>query len=377
MSLKKAISYLLMVCIITMTFCAVPAAAGAADYDVYRTLRGDIDGDSDVTSVDVTYLQRNLAYMPVSDFCEEAADTDGDGAVTIFDATYIQRWLAKMPVTFSIGEPIFGWVEKNESTKANGLYLGDIIIDRIYEDCFFAHTVIAFPYEIKVNGSISDQWCIGDQVICSYENIYYDEATWHVEADLRTIEPSYFVPDPYVAYKPVIYLYPEEETEVSVKLSLNGEFVCTYPEYRDGWTVTASPDGTLTDTDGLRYNYLYWEANLNTAYDFSEGFCVKGSDTAAFLEKALAELGLDRREANEFIVFWLAQMQNNPYNIISFQTDAYTDAAVLDVTPQPDSVIRVFMAWQPVEEYIPIPEQELTAPDRNGFTVVEWGGSRV
>ena len=92
--------------------------------------------------------------------------------------------------------------------------------------------------------------------------------------------------------KPVLYLYPEEETEVAVRLDYDGDLTCTYPAYEDGWTVTAAPDGTLTDEAGQTYNYLYWEGVTRTAYDFSRGFCVPGADTAAFLEDALAQLGL-------------------------------------------------------------------------------------
>ncbi|MBE7019022.1 MAG: hypothetical protein E7413_03995 [Ruminococcaceae bacterium] len=177
--------------------------------------------------------------------------------------------------------------------------------------------------------------------------------------------------------KPVIYLYPEEPTEVDVTLTLNGELTCTYPAYQDGWTVHAMPDGTLTDANGQIYNYLYWEGETYSEYDFSKGFCVKGEDTAAFLEDALAKLGLNRREANEFIVYWLPLMQENAYNVISFQGAAYTDDAKLDVSPAPDTVIRVFMAYQPSLEYVEMQAQELTAPVREGFTVVEWGGSEV
>ena len=104
---------------------------------------------------------------------------------------------------------------------------------------------------------------------------------------------------------------------------------------------------------------------------------MKGEDTAAFLEDALDKLGLTRREANEFIVCWLPLMEQNPYNIISFQTDIYTDAAQLEVNPAPDSLIRVFMAWQSSETAVDLREQELTAPERTGFTVVEWGGTEL
>ena len=224
---------------------------------------------------------------------------------------------------------------------------------------------------------MSDEWCVGDQVICSYENTYYDEETHKVEADFTDIKVSTFQLEEGKAYKPVIYLYPEEETEVSVKLDLNGRLTCTYPEYKDGWKVTAVPDGTLTDVNGQIYNYLYWEGETNTNYDLSKGFCVKGKDTAKFLEDALRRLGLNRKEANEFIVYWLPLMQDNPYNIISFQTHIYTEAAKLNISPSPDTLIRVFMTWQSTDKYVDLPEQQLSAPERNGFTVVEWGGTEI
>ena len=177
--------------------------------------------------------------------------------------------------------------------------------------------------------------------------------------------------------KPVIYLYPEEETSVTVRLDYDGELTTTYPAYENGWTVTAAPDGTLTGAAGQTYNYLYWEGVSDGDYDFSEGFCIAGEDTAAFLEGALAQLGLTRREANEFIVYWLPAMEQNPYNLIAFQGEAYTSRAQLTVTPAPDSVLRVFMAWQGLDAPVELPEQELPAFQRQGFTLVEWGGAEI
>ena len=177
--------------------------------------------------------------------------------------------------------------------------------------------------------------------------------------------------------KPVIYLYPEEETEVTVRLDYDGTLTCTYPAYEDGWTVTAAPDGTLRDEAGQTYSYLYWEGVARTEYDFSRGFCVPGAETAAFLEDALARLGLTRREANEFIVYWLPRMEANPYNLIAFQAEDYTNHARLTVTPEPDSLLRVFMAWKPLKAPADLPAQELPAFKRTGFTVVEWGGAEL
>lgn len=269
------------------------------------------------------------------------------------------------------------WLDPETATEPEYITIEDIIITRIYSNCFFATTVIPFPYQIKVNGQLSEEWCAGDQVYCTYKNIKWDEHTFRIEADLVDIDPSYLVLDPNVCYKPVIYLYPEQETEVSVKLQLDGKLTCTYPAYNTGWKVTAAPDGTLTDAKGQTYNYLYWEGETNTQWDLSKGFCVKGEDTAAFLEEALAKLGLNRKEANEFIVFWLPLMEQNPYNIIAFQTDVYTDYARLEVKPTPDTTIRVFMTWKATDGFVDMPEQELTAPDRNGFTVIEWGGTQL
>ena len=269
------------------------------------------------------------------------------------------------------------WLDK-ETAKGPGYEpVSDIVITRIYSNCFFARAVIPYPYEIKVNGQLSEEWCVGDQVNCTYENTYYDEQNNKIETDLITIKPSDFELDPNACYKPVIYLYPEQETEVSVQLQLDGKLTCTYPAYNTGWKVTAAPDGTLTDDKGQTYNYLYWEGETKAQWDMSEGFCVKGEDTAAFLEDALAKLGLNRKEANEFIVYWLPLMEQNPYNIISFQTDTYTDAAQLQIAPTPDTLIRVFMAWNAADSFIELPQQELNAPERTGFTVVEWGGTQL
>lgn len=269
------------------------------------------------------------------------------------------------------------WLDKETAQKYDTVSDSHYVITEIYSNCFFADAVIPMPYKVKINGRIGEEWCVGDQVHCTYENIYYDHENGRQEVDLISIEASDWEPEPGMAYKPVIYLYPEEKTEVSVLLELDGRLTCTYPAYKGDWHVTAEPNGTLTDARGQTYNYLYWEGETAAQWDMTEGFCVKGADTSVFLEQALARLGLTRREANEFIVYWLPLMEQNPYNIISFQTEAYTDSAPLQIDPAPDTLIRVFMAWQAAESFVELPGQLLTAPERTGFTVVEWGGTEV
>jgi hypothetical protein len=178
--------------------------------------------------------------------------------------------------------------------------------------------------------------------------------------------------------KPVIYLYPEKTTEVSVELQYNGTLTHTWPPYGEGWKVTAHSDGTLVNhADGREYSYLFWEGEMRAPLDFSRGFVVKGSDTGEFLREKLAFMGLTPREYNEFIVYWMPLMEGNAWNLISFQDTAYTDNAVLTVEPRPDSVLRVYMAFKPLSFPITIPPQELKPFKRKGFTLVEWGGSEV
>ena len=179
--------------------------------------------------------------------------------------------------------------------------------------------------------------------------------------------------------KPVIYLYPQEEnTEISVRLDYNGDITELIPEFNseNTWTVTANPDGQIT-FEGQQYDYLFWEGGPKYEYDFFTGYCVKGSETEGFLRDKLSEQGLNEAEINEFLRFWLPDMEGNPYNIISFQDKTYRKGAQLTVTPQPDTMIRVFMAWYPSDVSVKINPQILDSPSRQGFTVVEWGGNRV
>lgn len=181
-----------------------------------------------------------------------------------------------------------------------------------------------------------------------------------------------------VEEKPVIYLYPEEETLVHVELDFNGEVTSTYPAYENGWDVLARPDGTLTDPQtGREYYCLFWEGMSNVPYDMSEGFVVAGEETEAFLEDTLKTLGLTDKEVNEFIIYWLPRMEGNAYNLICFQQEVYTDNARLTIDPSPDTVLRVFMVYKPLEGMIRVVPQKLETTERNGFTVVEWGGAEI
>lgn len=180
--------------------------------------------------------------------------------------------------------------------------------------------------------------------------------------------------------KPIIYIYPEREINLSVKLLKDDKIIHSYPKYENVWNVIAKPDGTLIDLTTNRELYsLYYECENHNTYDITdEGFVVKGEDIVSFLEEKLEILGLNAREAEEFIIYWSPKLEENKYNYIRFATkEEIEDDMPIEYSIKPDCQIRVLMTYKPLESEIEVKEQELTTPQRTGFTVVEWGGSLI
>ena len=228
--------------------------------------------------------------------------------------------------------------------------------------------------EKNVN-EIMEQGCNGNSGSSSGSGYYYWEDPYGYEED-----------------KPVIYLYPDEaQIEAHVELELaNADMTTTWPfAVQNGdvfsWDVTACDDGRIFDADGNEYSYLFWEAKDYGAHSFDKGFCVAGEDTAEFLRDTLTEIGLTPKEYNEFIVYWLPKMQDNAYNITTFEGldpgDAYNTNNRLSVTDadgnEADSMLRIMMVWKAADEAVEIEAQEFETFERKGFTVVEWGGTEV
>ena len=181
------------------------------------------------------------------------------------------------------------------------------------------------------------------------------------------------------SFKPVIYLYPEDEKEVTVKLGKKENLTCTYPKYKDGWKVLAKPSGDLIELEtGKELYSLYWEGKNNVKHDLTEGFIVEGENAASFLEDKLEILGLNSREKQEFIIYWLPELEANKLNYIRFETKEQIDEDMpLEITPVPDTIIRIMMVVKKINKPLDVKEQVLTSVERKGFTVVEWGGTRI
>lgn len=180
------------------------------------------------------------------------------------------------------------------------------------------------------------------------------------------------------AGKPILYFYPEEDININVKL-LNKEGIThSYPKYVDGWNIYAKPNGEIIDLDTGKVLYaLYYEAYNSIEFKIeNEGFVVKGEDTVSFLEEKLETLGLNSREIEEFIIYWLPRLEDNKYNYIRFATQEEIDESLpIEISPKPDTFIRIQMITKALDEPIEVVEQKLEKVERSGYTVVEWGAT--
>ena len=204
--------------------------------------------------------------------------------------------------------------------------------------------------------------------------------------------------------KPVIYLYPPKPTEVSVKFSTPIRFTTDIPTYANGWDVLAQPDGQLTDLqpqltncaaidstvpgseyaqsacEKNDYPYLYWEGQSSGQYPTSTGgWIVPQANISSFLSQKLAQIGLTEKETSDMMAYWVPELlkKNVPYYRMSFfQTAQMNQFIPMEISPEPNTMIRVFLDWSPLPEMPTVqPQPEvLNHITRSGFTVVEWGG---
>ncbi len=182
--------------------------------------------------------------------------------------------------------------------------------------------------------------------------------------------------------KPVIYLYPTSKTDVTFSLNFKGTLLTTFPKYQTNWQITAYPDGKLLDKKTNRfYSSLFWDGSqtfLKEHYQYTTGFVVSKINLANFLIEKLETIGLNNSETNDFIQFWLPILEKNETNFIHFYTNSEYDVfSTNNVSPKPDTSIRIFMEFYALKHQIEIPEQKFSKTERKGFTLVEWGGADV
>ena len=190
---------------------------------------------------------------------------------------------------------------------------------------------------------------------------------------------EFFYQDQDIKKKPVIYLYPEKEMDISVQLNINdkdNELTTIYPKFNgesNTWNVHAQPNGDIK-LGNKTYPYLFWEAKSYYNQEINEGFIVEDKNAEEFLENKLKILGLNDKESTDFITFWLPVLLRNKLSLCNFQSEQFFNNFKLNVNPKPDTMIRIFLTIKKIDYPIEIKEQKLEKNERKGYTLIEWGG---
>ncbi len=175
--------------------------------------------------------------------------------------------------------------------------------------------------------------------------------------------------------KPVVYLYPTVNQQVAVKVGADVKLSDPLYDVQKGWLAYAKTNGQLT-VNGQQFNSLFWEGLGYGAYPaVTSGTVVRQADAVKTIRWQLAQQGLNNQEIADFMDYWKDKLPSNPYIRITWLNTAQMDVlAPLYIAPKPDTVIRVFLDAEGLNEPIDLPAQDLKPAMRLGFTVVEWGG---
>ncbi|MGI5840931.1 MAG: hypothetical protein ACOX6N_01855 [Patescibacteria group bacterium] len=175
--------------------------------------------------------------------------------------------------------------------------------------------------------------------------------------------------------KPVIYLYPKQDTEISLRVA--ADITQSDPAYpQDGWRVLAKPSGEII-YNGKFYPYLFWEGLGKGEYpNYSRrGTLVTQDKLLSTLKAQMSQLGLNAKEAADFLDFWQPKLPTSPFVRLTWlTTQDMNRLAPLSISPRPDTIIRIFLEFEGYDAPVKLEPQQLTAPSRQGFTLVEWGG---
>jgi len=243
--------------------------------------------------------------------------------------------------------------------------------DKIYE---FKNTNNQFLKDFYDN----EYWVIEGEKLAYGEFIEGHPFIFFIDQFDRLVraQSNTFIP-PVECGKPVIYLYPEETTNVSVQVEPAGGMAVSEPAYNSGWEVVAYPTGEIFDMGSKEFwPYLFWEGRSESLYEQPDrGWVVTQAEVEGLLDEKLAAFGFIGQEIADFKEFWLPRMQDAPYYFVTFVgTQGMDVLAPLTVDPQPDNILRVLMDFSPLDEYQEAQGFEIPEFDRSGFVVTEWGG---
>ena len=184
---------------------------------------------------------------------------------------------------------------------------------------------------------------------------------------------SFVLEEGMIAYKPNIYLYPKKKTKLDVSLDFpqGGEVIKSIPAFPDKWqNIKVKPSGLIDN----EYEYLFYEAALPDRWQYNEGWSVMINDLETFFRQNLSEYGFVENEINDFINYWIPRLDDSPYyNIYPQYTDKVDELVTLNISKEPQSLLRMFYVIKASDKKFYLPVPDIPDFDREGFTVTEWG----
>ncbi|KKR33364.1 MAG: hypothetical protein UT63_C0018G0004 [Candidatus Gottesmanbacteria bacterium GW2011_GWC2_39_8] len=186
--------------------------------------------------------------------------------------------------------------------------------------------------------------------------------------------------------KPAIYLYPEKETDLNVKLTIDGRLTVSDPVYnpKTGWSVRASPNGNLTMKQSnnetmKQFPYLYYEADLLNVKLPDQGWVIEQNKLSVFLGDLLTEIGFNGKEISDFKDFWIPALKTYPYYFITLlPEDVINQKEKLDISVKPETVIRTRVIFEGLNGPMNVKSLDnIPHHERKGFVVTDWGGTLV
>nr|WP_321358237.1 PKD domain-containing protein [uncultured Draconibacterium sp.] len=176
-----------------------------------------------------------------------------------------------------------------------------------------------------------------------------------------------------VVYKPNIYIYPAEELDMCLTISfpLGGEITQSIPEYGNQWCVTVGTNGKIND----EYDFLFYESRQPNIFQHEKGWCVEQSELTVFFQTNLEAYNFSAGEIADFLEYWIPLLNESEYYLIYPQTNEIIEQVIeFDFSVKPENINRLFYGFKGTDEFVEPEEPEIVLFERNGFTVMEWGG---
>ena len=181
--------------------------------------------------------------------------------------------------------------------------------------------------------------------------------------------------------KPAVYIYPEKEMDVEVKLKIKGRLVKVIPEYNNGWRMHVKPNGQMKVIGGnsqISYDYIYYDNTATKIIEPDEGWIINKKDILSWHDEFLDRVGLNESEKKEYIDYWIPRLNKDikgEYIVVKNLSRSYIDEYVkLIISPKPDNIFRLLVLYKEADKNMKLEEPKIKKFIRSGYSVVEWGG---